>query len=135
MDSTKLSFAGQYVMVYTLQSEGQKWFLANPFATILNYARSNKAVATHVSSQNQRLLCDLTKHGADDVIRAHHCGALTSSLHPQTKFINQAGLFELIQGSKMPKAQEFRQWVSSDLLPKLCNTGVYDMQTAPVEQQ
>ncbi|ACH69406.1 bro [Trichoplusia ni granulovirus LBIV-12] len=135
MDSTKLSFAGQDVMVYTLQSEGQKWFLANPFATILNYARSNKAVATHVSSQNQRLLCDLTKHGADDVIRAHHCGALTSSLHPQTKFINQAGLFELIQGSKTPKAQEFRQWVSSDLLPKLCNTGVYDMQTAPVEQQ
>lgn len=36
----------------------------------------------------------------------------------------------------MEKAQEFKQWISSDLLPKLCNTGNYNMQKdAPQEQQ
>ncbi|QHB21805.1 Bro-i [Artaxa digramma nucleopolyhedrovirus] len=30
------------------------------------------------------------------------------TLHPLSKFINRAGLFELIQASRMPKAQEFR---------------------------
>ncbi len=34
----------------------------------------------------------------------------------------------------MPKAQEFRNWINSDLLPKLCDDGKYDMVTdAPIE--
>lgn len=59
---------------------------------------------------------------------------VTSSLHPLSKFINRAGLFELIQSSRMPKAQEFKQWINSDLLPKLCDYGKYEMAVdAPVQ--
>jgi prophage antirepressor-like protein len=50
-------------------------------------------------------------------------------------FINQAGLFELMNKSTMPKAKEFQNWVNGDVLPKLTKNEVYNMYEAPIEQQ
>ena len=98
--------------------------VANPFATVLQYTRANYAISSHVSSVNVKTLEEFQSQGNP---------AITSSLHPKTKFINRAGLFELIQSSRMPKAQEFNCWVNSDLLPKLCDEGDYNMvKDAPV---
>nr|WIE95284.1 hypothetical protein [Microctonus hyperodae filamentous virus] len=123
--STTHVFAGEKLEVVTVVDEnGIKWFLANPFARILGYSNTNKAIRVHVSDENGCILTDL---------RSAHNGLIENhALHPRSKFINQAGIFELINCSKMPKAQEFRQWVNSDLLPKLCDNGIYDMvQDAP----
>ncbi|QWO71651.1 BRO [Orgyia pseudotsugata single capsid nuclopolyhedrovirus] len=92
--------------------------LANPFARVLEYVNSRNAVAKFVGENNQKQYQE---------IKAPRFEALASSLHPQSKFINRAGLFELIQASRMPKAQEFKNWINSDLLPKLCDNGKYDM--------
>nr|WRQ96480.1 bro-d [Mamestra configurata nucleopolyhedrovirus A]WRQ96800.1 bro-c [Mamestra configurata nucleopolyhedrovirus B]WRQ96963.1 bro-c [Mamestra configurata nucleopolyhedrovirus B] len=125
MAVVKVNFGNQELEVVSVKDcNNQLWLLANPFARILQYANSRNAIAKFVSVNNQLQLHDL---------KAPRIEALASSIHPQSKFINRAGLFELIQGSKMPKAKEFRNWVNSDLLVKLSDTGEYCMQTdAPI---
>ncbi|BAG74626.1 baculovirus repeated ORF c [Helicoverpa armigera NPV NNg1] len=121
----KVQFANSELEVISIKDDnGELWMLANPFARILEYSNANRAVRVHVLEKNQ---CILEK------IRPDHCGLDDVTLHPLSKFINRAGLFELIQASRMPKAKEFRDWINSDLLPKLCDDGKYDMATdAPV---
>lgn len=115
----KVQFANADLEVISVKDkDGQSWMLANPFAKILEYSVLNKAIWSHVSEENKKNLDDL---------QPFRIGMVTSSLHPHSKFINRAGLFELIQASRMPKAQDFKKWINSDLLPKLCDEGKYDM--------
>nr|WNA17399.1 bro-a [Alphabaculovirus mabrassicae] len=148
MAVVKVQFGSQDLEVVSLRDkEGQLWMLANPFAKILEYSKANKAVATHVSSQNQRFWEELksyhsgttsmtssSQHENISSPQFEEIGMTSSSVQAKSKFINRSGLFELIQASKMPKAQEFRNWINSDLLPKLCENGNYNMATdAPME--
>nr|UVZ35029.1 BRO-B [Melanchra picta nucleopolyhedrovirus] len=148
MAVVKVQFGTQDLEVVSLRDEeGQLWMLANSFARILEYSKANKAVATHVSFQNQRFWEELksyhfgttsiTSSSQHENIRSprfEEIGMTSLSVQAKSKFINRAGLFELIQASKMPKAQEFRNWINSDLLVKLCDTGEYHMQTdAPAD--
>ncbi|AIE47748.1 bro [Peridroma alphabaculovirus] len=88
--------------------------------------KSRQFIATQVTSSSQHENFRSAPPGQT---------SMTSlSIQAKSKFINRAGLFELIQASKMPKAQEFRNWINSDLLVKLCDTGEYHMQTdAPAD--
>ncbi|AJD09295.1 baculovirus repeated namegeneORF [Condylorrhiza vestigialis mutiple nucleopolyhedrovirus] len=99
--------------------------VANPFAEALNYNNCNKAIRNHVNEKNQKTLEEL---------RSARSGPITSSLHSHTKFINTAGVFELINASEMPAAKKFKQWNVNDLLPTLCKKGEYNMALdAPAE--
>nr|AGE61478.1 BRO-B [Chrysodeixis chalcites nucleopolyhedrovirus] len=105
-------------VVCVVDESGERWMLANPFARILEYSNAPKAISTFVSDKNQLCFENLKSSQSRQT-------CMTSSLHPKTKFINKAGLFELIQNSKMPQAQEFKQWINSDLLPTLCQQREY----------
>nr|AOL57036.1 BRO-A [Chrysodeixis includens nucleopolyhedrovirus]QGW49165.1 BRO-A [Chrysodeixis includens nucleopolyhedrovirus]QGW49445.1 BRO-A [Chrysodeixis includens nucleopolyhedrovirus]QGW49725.1 BRO-A [Chrysodeixis includens nucleopolyhedrovirus]QGW49865.1 BRO-A [Chrysodeixis includens nucleopolyhedrovirus] len=122
----KFQFANADLEVISIMDDaGQLWFLANPFATMLNYGRPNDAIRNHVTNSNVRNY---------EYFRARRIDVDDVTLHPKSKFINRAGLFELIQASRMPRAQEFRDWINSDLLPKLCDKGEYSMaKDAPVD--
>ncbi|MBQ9808897.1 MAG: hypothetical protein IJM55_08540 [Ruminococcus sp.] len=39
--------------------------------------------------------------------------------------INESGLYSLILSSKLPKAKEFKHWVTSDILPTIRKHGAY----------
>ena len=39
--------------------------------------------------------------------------------------INESGLYSLILSSKLPKAKEFKRWVTSDVLPSIRRHGLY----------
>ncbi len=41
--------------------------------------------------------------------------------------INESGLYALIFGSKLPKAKEFKHWVTSEVLPSIRKTGAYSL--------
>lgn len=126
MSVISVQFANVDFEVVSVRDDGgQLWLLANPFAKVLEYSVLNKAIWSHVSEGNK------TNY---DKLQPFRIGMVTSSLHPQSKFINRAGLFELIQASRMPKALEFKNWINSVLLPKLCDDGSYDMaRDAPME--
>ncbi|AKR14139.1 baculovirus repeated open reading frame b [Dasychira pudibunda nucleopolyhedrovirus] len=121
MAMSKINFVNGPLEVFTVQDGNQEnWMVANPFAEVLNYANKKKAIQQHVSTENQKTFEEL---------KGSRCGTLASSIHPQTKFINTAGVFELIAASEMPAAKRFKAWNTNDLLPTLCQEGEYNMAT------
>ena len=40
-------------------------------------------------------------------------------------FINESGLYSLVLSSKLPKAKQFRRWVTSEVLPSIRQHGAY----------
>ena len=43
----------------------------------------------------------------------------------KTTIINESGLYSLILSSKLPKAKEFKHWVTSEVLPAIRKHGMY----------
>ncbi|QHB21806.1 Bro-j [Artaxa digramma nucleopolyhedrovirus] len=107
MSLTKIEFADKIVEVFKISQNGEDWMAANPFAEALNYTRSNYAVTQHVSAKNQKTFQELQSH-CDET----EC-ALPRNIQAKTKFINRAGVFELIMNSQMKYARQFRYWLSS----------------------
>jgi hypothetical protein len=48
---------------------------------------------------------------------------------PNSIYLNESGLYNMIIQSKMPKAQKFRKWVTSDVLPSIRKYGSYKLKT------
>lgn len=105
------------------------WFLANPFVRYLEYDSKNlpHAIKNNVSGSNIRKYRDIEVEGPRP--------PPTKKLHLTSNFINEAGIYELISKSKSPRAVEFRDWVTRDILPALRKNGIYSMQQAPPMQQ
>jgi len=43
----------------------------------------------------------------------------------ETIFINESGLYALVLSSKLPQARDFKHWVTSEVPPKISQTGGY----------
>ena len=48
--------------------------------------------------------------------------------------INESGLYSLILSSKLPKAKEFKHWVTSVVLPSIRKTGMYAAADIQIQQ-
>ena len=42
-------------------------------------------------------------------------------------FVNEAGLYRLVLRSKLPKAEEFSDWICEEVLPSIRRTGSYTL--------
>lgn len=100
----------QFGTVRTTIIDGEVMFVGKDVADILGYADPNKAIATHVDEEDK--LNDKT----------------ASSLGQRGGWlINESGLYSLILSSKMPKAREFKHWVTAEVLPAIRKHGMYAM--------
>lgn len=116
----------------------------NTFLSLLGYAARAKAINTLIEKENKCTLTEimdqLSTSIADSVVAslADDCGIrdfvfLAKSYMPPEKlnirsdtvFINRAGIFQLIRGSRISKAKEFTAWIDNDVLPTPCNRGEY----------
>ena len=41
------------------------------------------------------------------------------------KIINESGLYSLILSSKLPKAKDFKRWITNEVLPSIRKHGAY----------
>nr|QOI08494.1 BRO-A protein [Helicoverpa armigera SNPV] len=123
MSVTKIKFGDKEVETYTVDFDGEKWMVANPLAEALNYSRANKAIFDKVSVKNQKSFEQINPHRSS----AGESSVIPRNMKPNTKFINRAGVFELINASDMPGAKRFQVWNNNDLLPSLCQEGEYKM--------
>lgn len=102
--------------VRTLIINNEPWFVGKDVASILGYADTNKAITMHVDEEDK--LNDKT----------------ASSLGQRGGWlINESGLYSLILSSKLPKAKEFKRWVTSEVLPSIRKTGGYTVPKSPME--
>lgn len=109
MSFIKVQFGDKDLEVFSIRDEedGQVWLMANSFARVLEYSNARNAIAKFVSKTNQERL-DKIQYQVTNL-----------PYHPSTKFINKAGLLELVIKSKMRFAAEFRYWLVNELFPSL----------------
>lgn len=94
--------------VRIIDKAGQPWFVGKDVAEILGYKDTSDAMKKHVDIEDK-----LTRRFAD------------SGQNREMYIINESGLYSLILSSKMPKAKEFKRWVTSEVIPAIRKTGGY----------
>lgn len=86
-------------------------FIAQQVCSILGYKLARKAVADH---------CD-----PEDVCKVE---LQTNGGRQLVNCVNESGLYALIFGSKLPKAKQFKRWVTNEVLPAIRKQGCYSAQ-------
>lgn len=94
--------------IRTIMINDTSWFVGKDVACILGYADPNKALSMHVDPEdklNDKTALSLGQRGG--------------------WLINESGLYNLVLSSELPKAREFKRWVTSEILPSLRKHGMY----------
>lgn len=111
----------EFGKVRTLMRDGEPWAVGKDVAEALGYKNPSNAVAAHVDPEDkttyQIQVCDTDSTYPKQVCR--------SNLKTDVTLINESGLYSLILSSKLPKAKEFKRWITSEVLPTLRKTGHY----------
>lgn len=92
----------------TVMVNDEPYFVGKEIAEILGYANPKNAVPKHVDDED-KLSTQIEYAGQKRSITV----------------INESGLYSLIFSSKLPKAKEFKHWVTSEVLPTIRKTGGY----------
>lgn len=108
MNDIKIFDNPEFGSVRTLEVNGEPYFVGKDVALILGYSETAKAIRTHVDDEDKGVSDLDTPGGKQQVI-----------------LINESGLYSLILSSKLPKAKEFKHWVTSDVLPSIRRHGAY----------
>lgn len=86
----------------------EPFFVGKDVAEDLGYTNSRKALSDHVDQEDKGVtICD-TLGGKQEMT-----------------VINESGVYALIFSSKLPKAKEFKHWVTSEILPTIRKHGAY----------
>lgn len=103
----------EFGSVRSIMVNDEPYFVGKDVATILGYAKPLNALATHVDED------DSLKQGLID----------SMGRQQDTILINESGLYSLILSSKLPKARQFKRWVTSEVLPAIRKHGVFAVDT------
>lgn len=114
MDNKLQVFNFEDTQVRTILLDETPWFVGKDVATILGYARPQKAVQDHVEKEDKR----------EDIVNLSQ--ASQNGTRPQlTLLVNESGVYDLIFNSKLPTAKKFKRWVTSEVLPTIRKHGAY----------
>lgn len=98
----------EFGQVRVVERNGEPWFVGKDVAMVLGYVDVNKAIAMHVDAEdklNDKMASSLGQRGG--------------------WIINESGVYSLILSSKLPKAKQFKRWVTSEILPAIHKHGAY----------
>ena len=98
----------EFGQVRVVERDGASWFVGKDVAEKLGYQNTSKALADHV----------------DDVDKLNNV-SLSSLGQRGGWLINESGVYSLILSSKLPKAKQFKRWVTSEILPAIHKHGAY----------
>lgn len=96
--------------VRALEIDGEPYFVGKDVAVALGYAKPENAISAHVDQEDKTTT--LIQGGG-------------SNYKSKTTLINESGLYSLILSSKLPKAKEFKHWITAEVLPVIRKTGGY----------
>lgn len=108
MNELKIFENSEFGKVRTVLIDNEPYFVGKDVAEVLDYSNPRKAIKDHVDASDKGVTkCD-TLGGVQDLT-----------------VINESGLYALILSSKMPRAREFKHWVTSEILPSIRRHGLY----------
>lgn len=100
----------EFGTIRTMLIGDEPWFVGKDVAERLGYANPQKAVRSHIDSEDRTVTDSFTVNGTKVVL------------------INESGLYSLILSSKLPSAKSFKRWITSEVLPAIRKTGKYSRQ-------
>ena len=104
----------EFGSIRTVEIDSTPYFVGKDVAEVLGYKNPNEAINEHLDSEDRLNSKTLSSFELDLGQRG---GWL----------INESGLYSLILSSKLPKAKEFKHWVTSEVLPSIRKHGMYAM--------
>ena len=105
----KIFESPEFGRIRTVSDEkGEPWFIGKDVATVLGYSNVRDALCKHVDKEDKGVA---------------NCDSLGG--RQKTTIINESGPYSLILQSKLPRAREFKRWVTSEVLPQIRRTGGY----------
>lgn len=118
----------EFGSIRTLKINGEPWFVGKDIATSLGYANTKDALSTHVDEDDKRILqrsdfATLENHIPKSAFPVNFVNAEIPNRG--LTIINESGVYALVFGSKLPKAKEFKRWVTSEVLPTIRKHGAY----------
>lgn len=99
---------GVFGDVRVIMRDGEPWFVGKDVASALGYGNTNDALAKHVKNSHKNTLAIRDGIG-----------------NPNKIIIDEAGVYALIMRSKLPQAEAFQEWVTSEVLPTIRKQGMY----------
>ena len=90
-----------------IEVNGKPYLVAKDVAEILGYTNPQKAIRDHVDEEDKTVNDSFTVNGTMPIL------------------INESGVYSLILSSKLPKAKEFKRWVTAEVLPSIRKHGAY----------
>ena len=110
MNELKIFENEQFGKIRTVEIDSTPYFVGKDVAEALGYAKPENAISAHVDE--------------DDKTTTLIQGT-GSNYKSKAVIINESGVYALVFGSKLPKAKEFKHWVTSEVLPAIRKHGVY----------
>ncbi len=105
----KIFESEEFGRIRTVIINDEPWFVGKDAAKILGYAKPRNAITAHVDYEDKK----------DALIQGDLGGTQKMTV------INESGIYSLIMSSKLPKAKEFKRWVTTQILPTIRKTGGY----------
>ena len=128
MNELKIFENPAFGKIRTVETDGEPWLVGKDVAEALGYSNTKDAIANHVDSEDKRII-----QKSEFTTFENHIpkSALPVNFIPADvpnrglTIINESGLYSLILSSKLPKAKEFKHWVTSEVLPTIRKHGMY----------
>lgn len=118
MNEIKVFENPEFGSVRTVEVSGEAYLVGKDVAEILGYSNANKAIQMHVDEEDKKIL--------DFKGFSHFGNTLWEENDYSSKtVINESGVYALVFGSKLPKAKEFKRWVTNEVLPSIRKHGAY----------
>ena len=96
--------------VRVILKDNKAWFVGKDIAEILGYSDTFGALKKHV-----------------DIDDKQNCQNDSFESPRGMTVINESGMYSLVFASKLPKAREFKRWVTAEVLPSIRKSGTYSL--------
>ena len=94
--------------IRVIEKDGKVWFVGIDVAEVLGYRNPRKTISTKIKGEHKGVTTADTPGGKQ-----------------QVTIIDEPALYKLAFSSKLDSAEEFTDWVVSDVLPSIRKTGAY----------
>lgn len=113
--SNSLAFTFESTSLTILGTVLNPLFVAQQICNVLGFTNPWKAIKDHVDPED---VCkvEVQTNGGKQLVNC----------------VNESGLYALIFGSKLPKAKQFKRWVTNEVLPAIRKQGQYQC-PAPIQ--
>ena len=108
MSNIKIFENPEFGSIRTVEINNEPWFVGKGVAEALGYKDTVNAMKQHIDGED-KLGWQIT----------------TSGQKREVTVISESGVYSLVFSSKLPKAKEFKHWVTSEVLPAIRKHGGY----------